>query len=124
MMDFLICCTLRVSKLLALETSIQNKKGCVISLHRSPSQSKDEFNQFPLNFEQLISDRINQNLHFILETSDFNVRSSSWWGNDLTAREDCQFNAITSSYGSNQLIHKPARILPNSSSCIDLIFIH
>ena len=123
-MDFRICCALRVSKLLVLETNIQNKKGCVISLHRSPSRSKDEFDQFPLNFEQLISDRISQNLHFILETSAFNVRSSSWWGNDLTAREDSQFNAIISSYGSNQLIHKPARILPNSSSCIDLIFIH
>ena len=123
-MDFLICCTLRVSKLLVLETNIRNKKGCVISLHRSPSQSKDEFNQFPLNFEQLISDRISQNLHFILETSDFNVRSSSWWVNDLTAREDSQFSAITSSYGLNQFIHEPVRILPNSSSCIDLIFIH
>ena len=35
---------------LLLEINIQNKKGYVISLYRSPSQSKDKFDQFLLNF--------------------------------------------------------------------------
>ena len=61
-----------------LEISIQNKKGYVVSLYQSHIQSKDEFDQFLLNFEQLVSDRMRQNPHFILETGDFNVRSSSW----------------------------------------------
>ena len=42
----------------------------------SPSnlnEYKDEFDQFLLDFEQLISDRMSQNLHFILVTGDFNV---------------------------------------------------
>ena len=75
---------LNVNECLVLEINIQNKKGFVISLYWSPNQSKDEFDQFLLNFEQLISDRMSQNPHFILVTGDFNVRSSSWWKNDLT----------------------------------------
>ena len=67
---------------------------------------------------------MNQNPHFILVTGDFNVRSPSWWKNDLTASEGNQVNAITSSYGLSQLIREPTHILPNSSLCIDLIFIN
>ena len=52
---------LNLNECLALEIYIQNKKGYVISLYQSPSQSKDEFDQFFLNFEQLISDRMSQN---------------------------------------------------------------
>ena len=63
---------------------ISMKKLYVIFMYRSLSQSKDEFDHFLLNFEQLISDRMSQNPHFILVTGDFNVRSSSRWKNDLT----------------------------------------
>ena len=104
--------------------NIQNKKGYLISLYWSPSQIKDEFDQFLLNFEQPISDRMGQNPHFILVTGDFNVRSSSWWKNDVTTSEVSQVHAITSSYGLSQLIGETTHILPNSSSCIHLIFIN
>ena len=67
---------LKLNECLVLEINIQNKKGFVISLYRSPNQSKDEFDQFLLNFEQLISDRMSQNPHFILITGDFNIQSS------------------------------------------------
>ena len=93
-------------------------------MYRSPSQSKDEFGQFFLNFEQLISDRMSHNPHFILVTGDFNIWSFSWWKNDLTTIEGNQVDAITSSYGLSQLICEPTHILQNSSSCIDLIFIN
>ena len=104
--------------------NIQNKKGYLISLYSSPSQSKDEFDQFLLNFEQPISDRMSQNPHFILVTGDLNVRSSSWWKNDLTTTKGNQVDAITWSYDLSQLLCEPTHILPNSSSCIDLIFIN
>ena len=68
---------LNLHECFVLEINIQNKKGYVISLYRSPSQSKDEFDQFLLNFEQLISDIMSQNRHFLLVTGDFNFRSSS-----------------------------------------------
>ena len=51
-----------------------------------------------------MSDRMNQNLHFILVIGDFNFRLSSWWKNDLTTSEGNQVDAITSSYGLSQLI--------------------
>ena len=115
---------LNLKECLVLEINIQNKKGFVISLYQSPNQSKDEFDQFFLNFEQLISDRMSQNPHFILVTGDFNVRSSSWWENDLTTSEGNQVDAITSSFGLSQLVCEPTHILPNSFSCIHLIFIN
>ena len=67
---------------------------------------------------------MSQNPHFILVTGDFNVRSFSWWKNDLTTSEGNQVDAITSSYGLSQLICEPTHILPNWSLCIDLIFIN
>ena len=51
------------------------------------------------------------------------ARSSSWWKNDLRTSEGSQVDAIASSYGLSQLICEPTHILPNSSSCIYLIFI-
>ena len=47
-----------------------------LSLYQSPSKSKDDFDQSLLNFEQLISDRMKQNAHFILVIGDLNVRLS------------------------------------------------
>ena len=67
---------------------------------------------------------MSQNAHFISVTGDFNVRSSSWWRNDLATSEDNQVNVITSCYGLSQLICEPTYILPNLFSCIDLIFIN
>ena len=65
---------------------------------------------------------MSQNPNFILVIGDFNVRSSSWWKNDLTTIEGNQVNSIISSYDLNQLICEPTHILPSSSSCIDQIF--
>ena len=59
---------LNLDECLVLEINIANEKGFVISLYRSPNQSKDEF---LLNSEQLIPDRISQNPHFILVTLMF-----------------------------------------------------
>ena len=42
--------------------------------------------------------------------------------NDLTTSEGNQVDAITSSYGLSQLICKSTHTLPNSSTCINLIF--
>ena len=52
---------LNLNECLVLEINILDKKGFVISLYRSPNQSKDKFYQFLLNFEQLLSDRMSQN---------------------------------------------------------------
>ena len=64
---------LNLNESLKLEIDIQNKKRFVISLYRSPNQSKDEFDQFLLTFEQFISERMNQNTHFMLVIGNFNI---------------------------------------------------
>ena len=102
--------------------SIKNKRGYVVSLYRSPSQTQDEFDIFLINLEQSIGDIIVKNPLFVLITGDFNVRSSNWWKNDLSMSEVTQVDSLTTSYSLSQIISDPTHILPNSSSCIDLIF--
>ena len=54
--------------------------------------------------------------------SDFNAKSKTWWTHDITTNEGVQIESLTSIYGLHQLISDPTHTLPNSSSCIDLIF--
>ena len=86
------------------------------------SHSIDRQVNFLINFEQLISDIITKNPLFVLITGDFNVRSSNWWKNDLSMSEVTQVDSLTTSYGLSKVISDPTHILPNSSSCIGLIF--
>ena len=104
------------------EVSIKNKREYVVSLYRSPSQTQDEFDNFLTSFEKLIGDIIAKSPSFVLITGDFNARSTNWWKNDLSTSEGTQINSLTTSYGLSQIISDPTHILPNSSSCIDLIF--
>ena len=90
----------------------------MVSLYRSPSQTQDQFNEFLLNFEQLLSDIIS----LFLMAGDFNARTLSWWRKDSTTLEGTQIDGLSCSFGLNQLISSPTHILQNSSSCINLIF--
>ena len=58
----------------------------------------------------------------LLVTGDFNVRSSSWWSNDIDTIEGTRLESVISYYGLYQIINEPTHILPSSASCIDLIF--
>mgnify|MGYP001793298187 CR=1 FL=1 len=60
------------------------------------------------------------NLLFIV--GDFNARLSNWNSEDPDTHEGIEIDSLTSSYGLTQIISSPTHILPNSSSCIDLIF--
>ena len=104
------------------EVSIKKKRGYVVSLCRSSSQTQDDFDIFLMSFEQLIGDVIAKNTLFVLITGDSNVRSTKWWKNDLSTSEGTQVDLLTTSDGLSQIISDPTHILPNSSSCIDLIF--
>ena len=53
---------------------------------------------------------------------DFNSRSTSWWVNDKTAIQGTCLATFTNFHDSQQLISGYTHILPNSMSCIDLIF--
>ena len=94
--------------------SIKNKRRYVVSLHKSPSQTKDEFDVFLISFEQVIGD--------IIAEKSFVQIKTNWWKNDLSTSEDTQVDSLTTSYGLSQIISDPTHILPNSSSCFDLFF--
>ena len=59
---------------------------------------------------------------FSIILGDFNAKSKSWWKSDIDTIEGTKIDAVTSSYGLQQLISQPTHLLANSSSCIDLIF--
>ena len=58
----------------------------------------------------------------VLILGDFNAKLSSWRTDDSDTFEGISINDVTTSYGLTQMISEPTHILPNSSSCIDLIF--
>ena len=52
----------------------------------------------------------------------FNARSKSWWPDDIISPEGTDIDSLTTMHGLHQLILDPTHLLPNSFSCIDLIF--
>ena len=59
---------------------------------------------------------------FVILLGDFNAKSSSCYDKDTTSPEGLRIESLASFYGFSQLISNPTHILPNSASCIDLIF--
>ena len=53
-----------LSEYLTLEVTINNKKGYVITLYRSPSQTPDEFDSFISNLEKLLINVTSCDPHF------------------------------------------------------------
>ena len=107
---------------LALEISINNKKGCIISLDQSPSQNPVEFDSCINNLEKFIIDIYCRKVDFVLIIGDFNAKSCNWSVNDTTTSEGAQLDSATFFYEMKQLISEPTHILQYFSSCIDLIF--
>ena len=107
---------------LILKVFINNKRCYVVSLHRSPSQTSDEFDSFITNLEKIVVDIFRSNLHFVLIIGDFNAKSSNWSSNDTTTAEGAQLDCFTSLCGMKQVITKPTHLLGSSASYIDIIF--
>ena len=59
---------------------------------------------------------------FTIILGGFNARSSVLWTRDKTTIEGTQLEFLTSVYGFHQLISQPTHLLPQTSSCIGLIF--
>ena len=91
-------------------------------MHRSPSQTADEFDLFMLNLEKLLVDRSNRKTHFVLITSDFTAKSRNWSTNDTTTAEGGHLKSLVTLQYLNQLIIEPTHILEHYSTCINLIF--
>ena len=101
---------------------IQNCKGYIGVIHRSPTQSTAKFQEFLSSFEDILNTTASSSSLFTIILGDINVRSSSWWKNDKTTVEGAHLEALTSLHGFHQLISEPTHLLPASAACIDLIF--
>ena len=107
---------------LVCELTIQNKKGYVAVMYKSPSQSSIEFESFLSGFEDMLSSVLFSKSQFTVILGDFNARSSSCWSNDITNPNSNLIDSLTTTHGFKQLISDATHILPQSLSCIDLIF--
>ena len=79
------------------------------------------FNDFLLNFENLLQEISALNRDFSIILSDFNAISKSWWNSDINTIEGSKIDSVTTSYGLQQLITQPTHLFANFF-CIDLIF--
>ena len=104
------------------EIRSQNEKCFLTCLYRSPSQSCDEFENFCIKFDILLS-QINGELTICsVVTGDINARCSRWWRNHIKNFAGKEIDFLTSSAGYTQISDKHTYVINKSNSCIDLIF--
>ena len=103
-----------IEQCILCEINIQNITGYVTVTYRSPSQFSNESEEFLVNFDKLLNQVNMHKSSFAAILGDFNTRSWSYEGSHI--------DSLTATYGFHQLISDPTHVLPNSSSCIDLIF--
>ena len=104
------------------QTTLQNQKGYVVVTYRSPNQSSTEFDEFLSNFDKLLNHIKQFRPSFTIILGDFNAKSKSWWPEDVKSHKGTHIESLITVHGLQQLISDPAHLLPNSTSCIDLIF--
>ena len=107
---------------LNFELKIGDKSCTFITLHRSPSQSQDDFETFSDNFEMTLETLARKGSFLTTIIGDFNAKSCNWYSHDKTSFKGSTIESITSQFGLHQLINEPTHLLQDSSSCIDLIF--
>ena len=64
------------------ELRIGGKICKFLSLYRSPSQNRDEFEKFLENLELNMDYMADKNPYMMVLFGDFNVKSNSWYAND------------------------------------------
>ena len=87
---------------LLCEVMIDNIRGCIALIYRSPSQNSLEFQHFLSGFEQLLINIEGFKPNFTVLLGDYNARSRSWWASDTNTPEGMQLDVLTSSYDLQQ----------------------
>ena len=100
-----------VPECIVYEIQLNRKKYLFAVIYRSPSQIPEEFDNFSMNFELMLSKRHSENPFCVIITGDFNCRSTQWWENDIENNEGKLFEPL-----------EPTHLMGDSKSCIDLIF--
>ena len=111
-----------LNECISFELRIGGKVYKFLTLYRSPSQNRDEFETFLDNLELNFDHMADKNPYLMVALGDFNAKSNSWYRNDSTDTEGLKIDILTSTFGFHQIINEATHIFTNSSSCIDLIF--
>ena len=70
----------------------------------------------------MLSNALCSKSQFTVVFGDLNSRSPACWSQDITTINGTQIDSLTTTHGFKQMTSDPTHILPQSSSCIDLIF--
>ena len=105
------------------EVQTGSKTWNFVSLYRSPSQAKDQFEYFFIkNLELNLEHIANISPFLIIVLGYLNVRMQDWYQNNITTFKAYKIDTATSQFSLSQIIKEPTHILSNSTSCIHLIF--
>ena len=113
-----------LTECLVCEVQYKTKKNMVLLC-------RDLLVKAPLNYlllsffsdlEDLLSNILCSKSQFSIILGDLNEKSPEWWSEDIATFHSMQIDSLTTKHVFKQLISDPTHILPQSSSCIDLIF--
>ena len=88
-----------LTKFPACEVTMQNKKGYVAAIYRSPSQSTSKFESFLSRLEDLLSNILCSKSQFVVILGDFNARSPEWLSEDIVTLHDTQIDSLITTHG-------------------------
>ena len=104
------------------DIKIGHKTCKFVCLYRSPSHTKDEFDNFIKNLELNLEHIANKSPFLILALGDFNAKMQGWYQDYIITFEGCKIDIATSQLGLSKIIKEPTYILSNSASCKNVIF--
>ena len=81
------------------------------SIYRSPSQNKDQYDEFCSRFYMLMSNINDEKALAFTIIGHFNARSKKWWSQDITNSQGSITDTLTSTSAYYQLINLPTYIL-------------
>ena len=73
-----------LNECISFELRIGGKVCKILTLYRSPSQNRDEFETFLDNLELNFDHMADKNPYLMVVLGDFNAKSNSWYRNDST----------------------------------------
>ena len=85
-----------MNECIAFEIKLGDKICNFVSLHRSPDQSENDFENSCNSFELTLDAVSATNPFLIVAIRDFNAKSSNWYTGDTTTSEGSKVEAITS----------------------------
>ena len=90
-----------LSECIISEVSVQNCKGYIAVIYRSPRQNAEKFDKLLPNFEDISNTTASSISLFTITLGDFNTRPVFWWKNDKTTVESTRLDVLTSLHSSH-----------------------